>query len=393
MIVPLLVGIVAVFLTYLSKHTQNGYGLKAAFFLIFVFLGIRYDYGNDYLTYLQRFESISFWGTQIKITGENWEPGWVFLHLIFHPFGFFALIAFTSLLTAVVYYRFIRNYVPAKYQWFAVYLYFFDPYTMLIPASAMRQSFAVLLFLIAFEFLHKKKSHILIYIIIVLMAASVHKTAYILLLIAFFPFFNIKLNKFVATLFVLFLSSLFFFGGQILLYVNAVVESLFPDYVKSYLYYGGVSINSGIGFIYVIFQMLSILYFAGVEFTSHGQDDMLEINDTANSDYYDYGGNNTAVPLKLNLSARRLFFKIAILTFIILPISLHIVMFGRLNMYFLPMLIVVYPMILNTTKDRFFHFILMYSLLGFTMFKFVVFFINPIWHDKFSTYQTIFSTF
>lgn len=390
MFVPFIVGSLAVFLTYLTRYKQNGDGLKMAFFIIFVFLALRYDYGNDYMGYLDGFSEITSYGS-IFFTGERWESGWNALNFLFKPFGFFVLIGFTSLATCVVVYWFIRSYVPASYQWLAVFLYVFDPYQILVNASAMRQNIAILLFLFATKFLYKKKMTI-VYLLLTGLGATFHKSAIVLLPLALLAYINFKINKIIAIVVILMYVSLFLFGDQIFPYINMFIGAHFEKYAESYLYGGGSKFNSGLGLIYALFQLIAILYYAGIEFahstkeSESGQDiefvPSLEDTELMPTD------PNAAF---LNVAARRLLFKLAIITFIFTPLGLQVMMIGRINMYFTPVMMVVFPIILFTTKDRFFHLVFLSSLMAFTLFKFWAFFLSPVWRDKFGTYQTIFS--
>jgi len=333
MFIPFIVGSIAVILTYLTRDRQNGLGLKLAFAVIFVFLALRYDYGNDYMAYLEGFGNINIWGWgQATVTDRYWEPGWVFLNILFRPFGFFALVAFTSLATCIVFYRLIRNFVPAQFQWFAVFLYAFDPYMILVPASAMRQTIGILLFLIAIEFLYKKKRLIFVYLALTIVAATFHKTAYVLPILFLLAFLNIKINKTVAGIFVLVFIAMFLAGGQLLGYVNMIVESYLPRYA-GYMLGRGAKFHSGVGFAFSMFQLISILYFAGLEFAPHAEES-LELPEQQGGDFLP-SEDDSYLPsvdphaVFLNLKARRLLFKIAIMTFMFLPVSLHLAMFGR----------------------------------------------------------------
>jgi len=393
MFIPFVIGSIAVILTYLTRDRQNGLGLKLAFVVIFAFLALRYDYGNDYMAYLEGFGDITVWDwDQIAITTEHWEPGWMFLHILFRPFGFFAMVAFTSLATCIIFYRFIRNFVPAQLQWFAVFLYVFDPDLMLIPASAMRQNVGILLFMIAIEFLYKKKKLIFVYLLLTIVAATFHKTAYVLPLLFVLAFVNIRINKVIGGILVLVFIAMFLAGGQFLGYINMIVDSYLPKYA-GYLLGSGARLTSGIGVAFALFQLLCILYFASLEFAPHAKES-LEFQEQQGDDFlpteHDLPTEDRYAAF-LNLKARRLLFKIAIITFIFIPLALQLAMIGRINMYFTPMLMAVFSIILFSTRSVIFYVMFLSAMIGFTLFKFVMFFLSPVWAEKFGTYQTIFS--
>ena len=78
--------IICLFLALLEIKGFN-YGLKICFILIFIFSAIRYDYGNDFQSYLQSYESIK--GIDFNILVEmdsHWEPGWLILYFVFSFF-------------------------------------------------------------------------------------------------------------------------------------------------------------------------------------------------------------------------------------------------------------------------------------------------------------------
>lgn len=389
MLIPFIIGFLAVFLTYLTRGRQNSVGLKMAFVVIFMFLALRYDYGNDYMAYLDGYNDITA-NIQIFFTGERWEPGWNFLQFIFKPFGFFAMVGFTSLATCVVFYRFIRDYVPSQYQWLAVFLYAFDPYLFLVPASAMRQNMGILLFIISIDFLYKKK--IIIYLLLTITAATFHKSGVILLPVLLLAFLNIKIDKLAAAVIAIGYAAIFTLGDIVFPYISSILFAHFEQYAEAYS--EGSTFHSGIGFVYSLFLLCAILYFAGIEFNSQSESgDLQDIPEEMEVSLVP--SFETPIMDKhtkfLNIQARRLLFKVAIMTFVFTPLSLQLAMIGRINMYFTPILIAVYSIIAYTTKDRFFKLIFIGSLIPFTLFRFWAFFLSPVWQDKFGTYQTIFS--
>jgi len=365
-------------LTFLSQGRQNGLGLKAAFSIVFVFLALRYDYGNDYMGYLIEFEHFGLFYERkaVEVSEMWWEPGWVLLNILFQPFGFYTLVIVTSLLTCVVMYRFVRNFVPAPYQWLAIFLYVFDPYLLLVSASAMRQNMAILVFLVGVEFLCKKR--FLGYFLLVAAAWSFHKSSLVLVPIALLAFVNIKINKFFAVLCLLTYVSLFVYGEFVFAFITSMSGVLFEKYAESYSHGGGASINLGIGLAYSTVLFMSVLYFAGVEFN---RDEVADGERVLSKQ----------AGLFASQAARRLLFKLAIVSFMFTPLAFQLAMVSRINMYFTPVMIAVYPIILFTTKNALYRLMFLGSLIPFTLYRFVSFFRSEVWQAKFGTYQTIFS--
>src|ERR1700753_2193886 len=166
----------AVFFAYLARFATTRYCLKIAFFLIFLFLALRFDYGNDYNNYLQGFlnnpqpDAVQKMSDYLRPT--LFEPGWVFLYYLFQPFGFFVMVAVLALFTCAVYYRLIAKYVPPPYYWLATFLFSYNPELLIANTGQMRQCVATNIFLLSIDFLYHKKA--LAYILCILVASTFH---------------------------------------------------------------------------------------------------------------------------------------------------------------------------------------------------------------------------
>ena len=77
---------------------------------------------------------------------------------------------------------------------------------------------------------------------------------------------------------------------------------------------------------------------------------------------------------------------LAIMTFMFISLSFLVAMISRTKMYFQPVMIAVFPIILVTPKSEFFKMVFIYSLIAFALFTFVMFFYTPVWRAAFSTY-------
>ena len=76
------VGLLAMFFAALPKKNFR-YGLEIAWLIIFVFLAIRYDFGNDYMGYWEDFNSLNSWAMFNVDNDLHVEPGWQILCNIF----------------------------------------------------------------------------------------------------------------------------------------------------------------------------------------------------------------------------------------------------------------------------------------------------------------------
>jgi hypothetical protein len=345
MIVTIILGLFSVLFAYLAKYKNTQWGLKISFTLIFLFLALRYNFGNDYETYLNAFIDITYHG----------EPGWVFLNWIFRslgPLGFFAMTAGLALFNCAIYYRFIKKYVPVGYYWLAIFLYIFYPDFMLINSSAMRQSIAIALFVFSLDYLCKKDA--IRYFLCIGLASTFHLSALILLPVFLLALFNRNNYKFNGAIFISIYISLFIFGESLSLYIKKFVSIFFEKY-EVYTTDTGVY-STGLGFVFLFAMLMLTLYFARLQNKEIG-----------------------------------LVFKIAIISFMLMPLNLAILLIGRIGMYFSPATLVVYPIILRNLKKPISRTIFITIILIFTTYKFFQFFYSDIWKDAFGTYQTIFS--
>lgn len=137
--------------------------------------GLRYNVGVDHLTYLRYYEDMAQKGW---ITRETLEPGFLFIMKIFtelnlHFFFFFAFLAAIQLF--FVYYAFRHKKYLLPYIGLFIMLgpYFLD------WMNGIRQCIAMCIFVFSIELIQKKK--FVLYILIILCATLIHKSAYILL--------------------------------------------------------------------------------------------------------------------------------------------------------------------------------------------------------------------
>lgn len=161
------------FNSFLGLLNKNKRLLSILFFALFVFSAIRYDYGNDYASYLR-------WFNYIKSTGSNpfgEQILYTFLNKISPSFNFLLTIVSGFYLYTV--YRLIKNNVSDNYIGVSFLIFLINPYLFLMNLSAIRQSIAIALFIIAVYFSKKRK--IIPYIVLILLATLFHKSAIILL--------------------------------------------------------------------------------------------------------------------------------------------------------------------------------------------------------------------
>jgi len=344
MIGTLLLGSFSVLFAYIAGRRKTRWGLKTCFTLIFLFLGLRYNFGNDYQAYLDSFHGL----TDLSL---GFEPGWTYVARLFEPLGFFTMIAVLALINCVVYYRFIKKYLPPRLYWLAVFLYVFNPDFMLVHSSAMRQSVAIMLFVYSLDYLYKKDAFR--YFACIGLASLFHFSALILFPVYLIGLFDWRIDRFRALILVSVFAAMFVFGGVLSNYLTRFVGAYFTKYS---VYQDAGVVRSGLGFLY-----LSAMFALTLSFQ------------------------------KLQPRQTAIMFDIAIIGFLLMPLTLLIELSARVGMYFAPATIVTYPVILRNLRNPLTKGIYLTLLLGFVAYKFVTFFYSDTWRGAFGTYQTIFS--
>lgn len=353
--VVILLGLFAMFFALMEGTGQIKYGLKISFGLIFLFLALRFNYGSDYKNYLALFQEINTYNKINFFTNSfRVEPGWIFLNWICKPIGFFGMTAVLALFNCTIYYRFIKKYVPTNYYWFSIFLYIFNPVFMLTHSTAMRQSIAIIIFIFSIDYIYKKNA--IRYLLCIGAAALFHASALILLPVYLLRFFNQNINKKTAVIIFSIFLSIFIFND----FFNFNINQFIVIFFKQYKIYGEHEIGkmgTGLGIAFNIFLFLLVLYY-----------EKFQVNESS------------------------FIFKISILYFLIIPFLFIIDLVGRIGMYFNPVTIAVYPLILIKMKDTLLRTIILITLIIFTIFTFFQFFYSPLWHSSFMKYQTIFSS-
>lgn len=345
-------GLLAVLFAYMAKYRDLRFGLKLSFLVIFIFLALRYNFGNDYIGYFDLFVNINkviFFDNFDK--ASHVEPGWIFLCKLFKPIGFFGMVAVLALFNCLIYYRFIKKFVPIKYYWLAVFLYVFDPHFLLIHASAQRQSVAIGIFLLSVDYIYKRD--LLRFLLCVFAAWLVHSSALIILPIYFLGVFNWTISSTAKATLLFIFAALFVFASSFILYINQFISVYFTQYE---IYQDAAYVGSGLGLIF-----FAVFYYLTIEYEKY------QIKEIA------------------------LLFKIAIVSFIFIPLSLLIQLISRMGMYFQIVIIVTYPNMYLNLKKRAQRYLFISSLMVMTIYSFVAFFRSETFKNAYGNYQTIFS--
>ena len=364
MVVAIIVALIAIFLSYSAKKS-NSRGLELAFLLLTLYWAIRYDFGNDYMSYMD--EARSYLSNRINLRDlssysdlqSRGEFGWVFLIKLFEPIGFFGLIIVLSIFECYTIYWHIKRYVPRQLYWLATALYCLNPNFMMIGASMLRQWFAICLCLWAYDFLVKRK--LVPFLAILLAASTVHTSALIVIPVYFFTYFK---NKRIIITTVLFILAFVVIWSVV---ATSLMSGLWEDVFaikqfEGYANYMDSADESSAGIIgLLVVYSLSLLPL-----------------------FYIWEEDNGTIKV-LSL--------ITILNIIFVPISSIIPLVTRTGLFFFICSIVVFPATFARIKryNKFVYYIGLFLTMAYYSYIFIRLFSSPIWHDSFIEYHTIFS--
>lgn len=310
------------------------------FLILYLFMALRYDYGNDYMSYLTIHTLLSSgayaWGYE----------DYLFRLLNIAVPNFYVMIAIISLFYIVTIYYLIKNNLHVKQYWLAILLLLINPYLFLIHLSSLRQTLAICLFIIAISFAIKRKP--IEYVVFILLASEMHLSA-IILLPLYFILNEKSFNKKHIFIIITILGALLF-TPLFDIIVNKSLEYLPNNY--SYYYNQGLQ-NSLRATIISSFYLFLVLFNL----------DKLEGKEII------YG-------------------KLSLISTLISILAIKVSMITRIGMYFDIFLIITIPQIFNHIDKKTNRQILFLILIGIYLLRYYSFFTNSLW-ESFRHYQTI----
>ncbi len=309
------------------------------FAILFMFMALRYDYGNDYMGYLVIHENIN--------AGlETWGADDTLFRILNIAIpNFFVMIALISLFYLIVVWYLIKNNLKVNQYWFAILLSLINPYLFLIHLSALRQTLALCFFVFAVNFAIKRK--LILYIICILLAAGMHSSAIILLPMYFFltekPFNKKYLLITMVGLGLLIFTPLF----------DMIMIKLLEYFPRYRHYYTAGLQNSLRATIISSFYLFLIVFNIG------------------------------------KLKGREIIYgKLTLIATILSVLAIKVSMIARVGMYFDLFLIITIPHVFSRIEKKIYRQILFIVLIGIYLLRYYSFFTNPLW-ESFRKYQTI----
>lgn len=309
------------------------------FGILFMFMSLRYDYGNDYMAYLNIHTLMN---AGLPSWGQN---DFLFHHLNLWIPNFFVFIGVTSLFYIISIWYLIKNSLLVNQYWFAFLILLINPYLFLMHLSGLRQSLAICFFIFAIKFAVERK--IFPYIIFVLLATGMHSSA-IILLPLYFVLTQKKFDKKYLFITVFLVIVLIFTPVFDLILVKAL------EYMPRYKHYYNQGIQNSLRS-----TLISSFYLLLVTFNL-GKLKGKEIV---------YG-------------------KLSLIATIISILAIKLSMIARIGMYFDIFLIVTIPHIFNRIEKKLNKQILFTILIAIYLLRYYSFFTNPLW-ESFREYSTI----
>lgn len=311
-----------------------------SFAILFLFMSLRYDYGNDYLEYMNIHELIN-----------SGLPAWGADDVLFYKMNkmfsnFFVLITLISLFYLIVIWKLIRKNLRVDQQWLSVLILLINPYLFLVHLSSLRQTLAICLFVIAVNFAIKR--NIIFYIIFVFLASSMHPSA--ILLLPCYLFINNK-HFSIKHLFITILALCVMLFTPIFDITTKELLTYLPKHYENY--YIQELQNS------VLSTIISMIFVVFIGFNLR----KLEGNEV-------------------------IFGKLSLFASVISVLAYNVSMITRIGMYFDLFLIITIPQILSRFSNKSYKICALIILIMMYSMRYYSFFSNPMWESYWS-YKTI----
>lgn len=360
MIVVIICSFIAILLTFLESKDVLKRGMLYGFILVTLLGCIHYKYGNDYDEYMTWFKMYSHQKLSLDniLNDYNWDPGWVVLNHVFDRFGFFALVAFINIVLNIIYFCIIKNNVEKEWRPFAVSIYLLSTSLYLLNFSMMRQGMAVALFFAAWPFI--RKGRLIPSLLTILIAASFHKSALLLLPFALLGKAKLRNASPIAILMLALLLSLYFsttLAPEIFISVSSFEYFFANDQVDYYMTSQLLERTYSLGFVLNLLPFI-IGIILMIKKVKYPDDNILII--------------------------------LCLMSFIVAPFGNVLTMLLRFSYYFVAYQVIGIPRMYSMiTRPK-----LRVAAIGIycvmLLYGYLVFFSDPVWEKSYSEFHTIF---
>lgn len=358
MVEYLIVSFVAVIFAVIARYENRSVFLKLAFILITVFLSLGYNWGPDVHTYQTFFNIYNSSGVEAfdfsnyYLINEKAEYGYVLINQLCNSIGFWWMRALLFCFENYVIYLLIKRIVSREYYWLAIFIYVADVNFMILSSSMMRQWLAMCIVVLAFLLLEKRKWFI--YVVLILLATSIHKSSLMCLPLVFLP--KITYNYKQTTLLWLIPAFLVYsiFSSFLVQYVAEWLETedVYSNYTSS-------EYSSGVGVVSIVQFLVFIFMFLNVRFVEN---------------------------------SKRLYITVLLAFGLILPFYNYTGLASRLGYYFTIFTIGAYPLFLKQVKvERIVKLLFSTLFVAIILYNSFIFWTNPMWLAYYLDYKTLFN--
>lgn len=196
--------------------------------ILFVFLALRYNFGNDYGAYYNMFYNTMF----DQRMESDVEYGYNVLVAVFKPFGFFTLIIFWSAFYCYTLYLTIKRYISERYYWLIIFALISNPDLVFFGASAIRQTLAICCIFLSLPYLEHKK--LIKFYLLIILASLFHLSALTFVILYPLMYLNLRNKFFILGFGLLTIATMTVLKSQFENIIYVISESLFEKYAERY---------------------------------------------------------------------------------------------------------------------------------------------------------------
>lgn len=247
----------AIFLVLMDDRRLWKQGFVFSGILVALFFSLRYNYGNDYMSYAKTFNDIAN-SPSLSMAYEHVdaEKGWILLCWMLKPLGTQSIFVVHTVALVAMFYWLIYKYVKRGYRAMAVTFFLIHPNLFILDLSMMRQSLAAALFVWAVILMTRKKE--IWAVVLTMIGFSLHKSAIVtvpfLLAARFYDRLNYKITAVLAAVLFAYLMMNPLSVADLLLPVMS--DNTVSDEYGNYFSRGAEAESYGMGFI---MQVLAVI--------------------------------------------------------------------------------------------------------------------------------------
>lgn len=242
---------IATFLAKLNKN--NFFYIKLSLLFLAIVAGLRWEYGNDYVSYYSIYNTIN------ENSVPDVEIGYRILNKIFYNLGvhFNIMLFFIESFNLFLFYKFIR-FFSKKNEYYYIYIFLYLISNIyFFTLSGIRQGIAMHIFFYSMIYIYKKE--LLKFILISSIALFFHKSILIFIIFEIFTY-KIKNKRKINIYMSLFLIILIFFRRYIKIYLTVLLNLLFLEKYSKYINFNNSHSGTGLVVLTKIVFIFILLY-------------------------------------------------------------------------------------------------------------------------------------